>query len=234
MKENINITTTEKELVIREGKALELREPEKINFTGLLFAPGDFMENRKSLLKADKSNLVINEKAGEIVFTTDDKNYYKDVFTGSLKKSSIIAEFGINDEKKFYTDKEMAKFFRKTEYYFSEVTEHKKIVAELMKFKASVDAEIVNISDNRGNVKQVYERMVKSNIPESFKMKAPIFEGYDPIEFKVLICAEADVTGVQFYLESPQLFKLEEVEKRKLIQVEEDRFKAFGCAILKK
>lgn len=229
----INITTTDKELVIRDGKALELHEPQKINFTGVLFAPADFMENRRKLLDATKAHLIVDEKAGKIFFTIDEKNFYKDIFSGELRESSVITLFGINKEK-FYGDKEMAKFFRKTEYYFSNGDVHKKIVSELMKFKAKVDVQIEKNADNRGNVKNLYERAVESNIPESFVMKAPLFDGYDPIEFTVLIGAEADTTGVKFFLESPELFKLEEEEKRSLINNEVARFKEFGCAILYK
>lgn len=229
----INITTTEKELIIREGEALPLQEPEQINFSGVLFSPADFMENRKHLLNNDNCHVIIDEKAGSLLFIIDEKNHYRDSISGALRKSSVIALFGIN-EAKFYSDKELAKFFRKAEYYFVDSDVHKKIVAELMKFKARIDKVIENNQDNRGNIKLQFEQTVESNIPESFVMKAPLFDGYEPIEFTVLIGAEADTTGVKFFLESPELFKIEEEEKRKLIQKEVDRFKDFGCAILYK
>jgi hypothetical protein len=231
--EKLSVTTTEKEITIREGEALPLQEPEKIDFKGVLFAPGDFMENRKKSLDPKTSHLIVDEKAGNVSFYIDEKNHYRDIVFGELRPSAVIALFGINKEK-FYGDKELAKFFRKAEYYFVDAEAHKKIVNELMKFKAKVDVQIEKAQDNRGNVKQLYERAVESNIPESFVMKAPLFDGYDPIQFTVLIGAEADTTGVKFFLESPELFKLEEVEKRRLIGVETDRFKTFGCAILYK
>jgi hypothetical protein len=231
--EKISIQTTEKEIIVREGHALPLHEPEKIEFLGVLFAPADFMENRTKQIDPKNCHLIVDEKSGAIEFFIDEKNFFRDIIKGQLRKSSIISLFGIN-EAKYYGDKELAKFFRKAEYYFVNSDEHKKIVSELMKFKAKVDSVIEKEQDNRGNIKNIYERTVQSNIPESFVMKAPLFDGYPSIEFTVLIGAEADTTGVKFFLESPELFKIEEEEKRKLIRKEVDRFKKFGCAILYK
>jgi hypothetical protein len=221
------------EITIREGQALPLKDPERIIFSGHLFTPGDFMENRRKLLDNENCHLRIDTNAGQVEFYMEEKSAFRNVITGTLKKSSVIALFGINIEK-YYGDKELAKFFRRTEYYFTDSDIHKKIVKELMSFKAKVDVQIEKSQDNRGNTKQLYERLVESNIPESFVMKAPLFDGYEPIEFTVLISAEADTTGVKFYLESPELFKLEEEEKRRLIDKEVERFTDFGCAILSK
>jgi hypothetical protein len=232
-KYNISVAPGVAELVVREGEAKAIKDPERIVFKGHLFTPADFMENRKALLNKENCHLRVDTNAGEVEFYMEEASPFRNVITGTLKRSSVIGLFGINAEK-FYGDKELAKFFRKAEYYFENADQHKKIVAELMKFKAKVDVQIEKMQDNRGNTKQLYERMVESNIPESFVMKAPLFDGYDPIEFTVLIGAEADTTGVKFYLESPELFKLEEEEKRRLIGKEVARFTEFGCAILYK
>jgi hypothetical protein len=233
---NVHMVPGTNEVIIREGKAPEFKYPEKINVSGVLFSPADYMENKLGfkLLNPSECHLIIDIKLGELVFHVNAKDPHSaDVLTGKLKRASVLSLFGINEEK-FYADKELAKFFRKAEYYFSDSVVHKKVVDELMKFKAKIDVQLENMKDNRGNVKQLYERVVESNIPEKFVMKAPLFEGYEPIEFTVLIGAEADTTGVQFFLESPELFKLEEEEKRRLIGIEVERFKKFGCAILHK
>jgi hypothetical protein len=220
------------ELVLREGEALDQKEPKHIDFVGVLLAPADYMENRLKQLAPENCHLLINRNAGEITFIMDEKNPYRDCIKGTLKKSAIIDIFGINKEK-FYSDKELAKFFRKSEFYFSDTAKHSEIIKALMNFSAKVTTVIEKNADNRGNVKQLLDKSVEQTIPESFTMKCPIFEGYPDLEFEVLIGAEATSSDVKFYLESPSLFKLEEEYKRELIQKEVDRFtKVFNCPIL--
>jgi hypothetical protein len=193
------------------------------------------MENRfaYSLIDPKNCNLVADVKEGKLCFTVNDKDHYSDSYKGELKRAAILSEFGINEEK-FKGDKELAKFFRKMEFYFVDSAANKHIVDKLMKFKAKVEAKIEKEKDLKGNFRLLYENTVETEIPDSFVMKAPLFEGYEPIEFTVLIGAEADTQGVKFFLESNELFKLEEEEKRRLIGIEVERFKKFGCAILHK
>jgi hypothetical protein len=221
------------EIIIREGQAKPIKDPEKINFTGHLFAPADFMENRKTLLKKDDCHLIVDNAAGSLSFLIDERCPHRHILNGVLKKANVISLFGINGEK-FYSDKELAKFLRNNIFYFCDAAVHAKIIKSLMNFGAKITTVIENNSNNRGNVKQLFEQAVKSDVPESFNMKAPIFEGYPDLVFEVLIGAEADSAGVRFFLESPTLFKLEEEFKRQLLGVEVKRFEEFGCAILNK
>lgn len=233
MKTNIVIEAKEKDGVYRLGAAPEIKEPECVRFRGAVYAPGDFMENRKELLDPKKCHLVVDFEEGRLELVIDEKNHYRDVITGELKESKILEKFGINKEK-FYSDKELAKFFRVHDYYFVNRDEHAKIVKELMKFKASVDVAIENNKDLRGNARVLYEKAVESNIPERFTMKSPLFEGIAAEEFTVHICAEADTQGVKFFLESTELFSRMEELKDLVLRKEIERFQDFGCAILKK
>lgn len=232
--EKLNITASDKvqEIVIREGEALPLKEPRRVIVNGVLHAPSSFMQNRKELLAVTRSHLIVCEKQGTLKFVTLEDDAYGNEISGSLKPAGIIEEFGINDTRKFYADKELAKFFRKMEYFFQDKAEHKKIIASLMAFQAKITTAIENTKDTKGNAKSVFEKTVEKEVPDSFVMTAPIFEGYPAITFNVDICAEATSQSVSFYLESAELFMLEEEYKKKLLEEEVQKFRDFGCAIM--
>lgn len=229
--EKISIVSNEKEITIREGHALPLLEPTPVTIAGVLHAPGAFLSVRKDLLNKENCHLLVDINTGAIVFIMDEKNPYKDYIKGVLHPCKTIANFGINMDK-FYSDKDLAKFIRKNSYYFASQEANASLVKALMKFEATVTTVINNTSDGRGNVKQILDQKVGIEIPESFIIKCSIFEGYETLEFPVLIGAEASSTGVRFFLESPELYKLQEEYKRELIEKEVDLFRKFGCAIM--
>ena len=229
---NINATGAT-ELIIREGQALPLAEPTPVVFSGLLHAPRMFFESRRALLKKTDCHLIVDNHEGSIVFCVDEKSKYKDTIKGKLSGSKIIEEFTINKEE-MYTDKELAKLFKMNAYYFADNAVHAQILKSLLLFTAKVDKEIENNKDPKGNYKKLIEATVVHNVPDKFIMKAPLFEGYPPVEFTVFICSEASTNSVEFYLESPDLYRMQEENKRALIKEELVPFVEFGCPILHK
>jgi hypothetical protein len=221
------------ELTIKTGKADDTIHPIPNVFTGILCAPGAFMENRKTLLDKTNCRLEIDSNKGELVFYSDEKSKFRDAITGKLEKSKILALFGINQEKK-YSDKGLAKFLRTTAFYFPNQDALKELIDKLMKFDAMVNLAIVNDKDLKGNAKVAFEKTVTSKIPDSIIVKLPIFEGYEEKEFRLDIGAEATSSSIEFFFESMELYKLEEEFKRQLLADEIEKFEDFGCAILKK
>lgn len=231
MENVINVTTTEKEIVIREGVALTLKEPESIKFSGVLHAPGNYLEKRKDLLTNTSCHLIANYNEGFLIFVTDEKNPYRDHVGGKLKRSAVLESFSINGNK-FYGDKELAKFLKSQAFYFVDEGSLKKLILSLMNFSATITTIIEKNSDARGNVKNLLEKKVSSDIAEFITVKMPIFDGYPSLEFPIYIGAEATDSGVKFFLESPELLKLEMEQKKALMDAEIKKFKDFGCAIL--
>lgn len=231
-KYNINLPEGTRELIIRHGDAKEPeKEPQKISVSGVLHAPSSFLKSRRDQLDPKKCFVKVDVNKGTLEFFIDAKSPFSDYIKGSLTKSKVIEEFGINGVKTYF-DKDLAKFFRKTAYYFVDKSENEAAIKALMNFSATVNTIIENNQDNRGNVKKILEKSVNSQVPERFYMKAPIFEGFETLEFEVLIGAEASSDSVKFFLESPELFTLEESFKRQLLDKEVERFEEFGCAIL--
>ena len=231
-KYNITLPDGTKELIIRHGDApAPEKEPRSINVSGVLHAPSAFLAARKKLLDKDNCFVIAYVNTGSIEFFINEKSPYFDVISGKLKRSKALDEFGIN-QNKFYFDKDLAKFFKRSSYYFADKAENDAAVKALLNFSATVSTVIENNQDNRGNVKKLLEKSVNSQVPERFTMKAPIFEGYEAIEFDVLIGAEATSENVKFFLESPELYVLEETYKRSLIEQELKHFNDFGCPVL--
>ena len=51
---DLNVTTSQKEITVLEGKALELFNPEKLNIFGILDTPLRFLEKRVSEIEQKK------------------------------------------------------------------------------------------------------------------------------------------------------------------------------------
>jgi hypothetical protein len=196
-----------------------------------MVSPLEYLTSRRHLLNKDTCHLIVNKAEGKIAFVVEERDTFRNIITGKLKKSRVLDSFDINGTS-LYGDKELAKFFRRTRFYFADPSVNDKIVAALMNFKAKVDAEIEKKADTKGNMKYLYERTVESNVPDTFILNVPIFEGYSPVKIEVVIGAEANSSEVKFYLESAILFELEEKEKEFILEDNIRHFREFGCAIL--
>lgn len=223
------------EVIYREGKAVEIKSPVPLRFNGHLQAPADWMENRNALELLEKKNCHVetDENDLSVRFVIDYRDEYRDIITGKLVRHKIIDEFKINGAET-YTDKSLAKFFRQNAFYFENKELNKKIVETLMTFSAQVDRNMKNEQDLQGKKKLAYEQTVKTNVPASFVMKAPLFAGYEDKTFEVFICADCTSVDVKFNLESVDLFRMFEEEARKLIDEQVKRFEPFGCAVISK
>lgn len=174
----INITVEKgiKELVIRQGQALELKEPEKVSITGVLDSPLKWLKSRIELIDQKKANIIVNREGLAICLTTDENNPYGTDVTGCLKFTEIFNEFGINTKKQ-NTPGAMGDFIKMNRSFFESREIAAKLVSELKNFKAKVNQLMEKNSDNRGNEKLLRQQVVESNLPESFHITIPVFKG---------------------------------------------------------
>lgn len=230
------INVNGEKLDIREGRLLDLTYPTPLRFEGHLHAPSAWMENKNALGLLDKSvcHVEVSEDAGTLKFVIDHRNEFKDTITGKLVKSKVIETFGINSESKKYSDKELARLFRQNAFYFKDQDVNKQICLQLSRFSAKVEKNIEKNDDRNGNKKELFEQTVEHSVDKTFIMVCPMFNGYPDVHFEVSILCEATTTGCSFYLESVDLFRLEEEIKRSILHAEIERFEAFGCAIITK
>lgn len=216
-----------KEVIFRTGDAPKVENPKNKEYTGQITAPYDYTKQKE--IDWPGALLTVNISVGQLVFYSSVHNPFGvTTVVGTLRESKIITKFGVNAEKK-YGSKELAKAIKMNLFYFADQAEAKKVIIALNKFEAKVSTTIEDHKDVRGNMKNLLEKAVDTNIPSQIIFKAPILEGQPAIEFAVEICAESTSNSVEFYLESPDLLMILEQEKERIIGLEVAKFADMNC-----
>lgn len=70
------------EVVIREGQALPLHEPERVQIHGTIDAPARWIEKREATINQKECYVEVNREEMTITLVTDEKNYYGGKCTG--------------------------------------------------------------------------------------------------------------------------------------------------------
>lgn len=166
------------EIVIREGKAMEIHEPVKVGISGTLDAPARWLETRMrlGLVNQGTNHVLVDRERLSITLQCNENNHYGSKITGSLIVSPEFKRFGIN-EGEYITNFEMAELFKKNRSLFETKSIAMKMVTELQNFRAKVDKEIEKSDNNRGDKRLLINQVVQSNLPEAFNLCIPIFKG---------------------------------------------------------
>ena len=166
------------EIVIREGRAVELKEPVKVDIAGTIDAPARWLETRFDCLKEKTCYVIVNRERLSIFLRCNENNHYGSQVSGSLVISPEIKKFRIN-EGHYITNFEMAELIKMNRAHFENKTVAMKLVTELQNFKAKVDKEIEQSNNNRGDRRLLINQAVEHNLPEAFNLRLPIFKGTD-------------------------------------------------------
>lgn len=143
------------------------------------------------------------------------RDHFSDRLTESLEVNSELKEIGLPDGKVSFAPSELADIFRMRRYWFSDKQENMKLVTQLRSFKAKVDRQIEAVKDERGNRKALLEQAVDSNLPESFHLFMPLFEGKEPQRF--LVEVYIDPSDLSCRLLSPDLMDAIQEQGEKLV-----------------
>jgi ribosomal protein L32E len=216
------------EITIREGKALELRPPVKIQISGDIRTVRSFIEKRKdvdpitgklqyispstTIVSVDKNNL-------SITLELDPENIYGTEVTGELSFTPELEQFCIN-KNKLFSREELIKLIRFNKIWFTEAEAHDKLLKAYQSFAATVNANIGKTSDTRGNVDNTYKKTVETNVPDSFVLNIPIFKGLDKRRFRVEIAIDSTDASTKFWFESVELKELIEIESEIILNKE--------------
>ena len=180
-----------REVIIREGQALPAKEPIPVRIDGTIDAPARWAENRKSVIPQLNSFMCINRQEMRITLVEDERNSYFNRIIGTMTLSDKFKEFGINSGK-YITNFEMADLFKMNRSFFETKTICMELVSKLKNLKASINKQIEASNNDRGNRRELVDQVVQHNIPESFKLTLPIFNGTGPQEIEVEINVDAD------------------------------------------
>lgn len=164
------------EIVIREGKAVELKEPVKVSIRGTIDAAARWLETRFDCLKEKTCHILVNREELYIKLQCNENNYYGTLIAGYLELSPEYKKFGVN-EGEYITHFEMAELIKMNRSYFENKTEAMKLVTELQNFKAKVDKEIEDCDNKRGDRRLLVNQAVQHNLPAAFNLIVPLFKG---------------------------------------------------------
>lgn len=173
-----------KDMVIRFGDALPLKEPKYVSINGTIDAPARWVEKRKDDIVSADAHILVDRDHMTITLNTDENNFYSDQIVGTLTLSTEMQEFGINTGK-YMSCFDMADRIKQLRTYFETQQDAMKLVSELRNFKAKVDKELELSDDKRGNQKILRAQTVESNLPKSFNVNMPIFKGTEKRTFEV-------------------------------------------------
>ena len=213
-----------KVLEIREGQALSLHNPESIKLSGNIESIGNFLTKRyndrkgKGLQEVDKERavVVVDDKAMNITLSLDMENHFNTTVTANLAFTEELKSFQINSCKQ-WTREELVKHIRLNRRFFPDPIKHEELLSAWMKLNLSINSELKNESDNRGNKEQLFKKAVNSSgVPTEFTLRMPIFRGQQTRDFKVQIFLEATDASVRFEFESVELIELIDADMKEI------------------
>lgn len=177
------------DVVIREGEALPLHEPVKVEIVGVLNSPARWLEKRQELqLITNKCHVTVDREGQRIVLRINENAHYGTRIEGRLTLTDTFKKFHINDGHSF-TLKELATLFKMNRSFFETKQAAMELVALLQNFKGKVNKDLEASTDNRGNKKVDFVQAVESNLPEAFTLHLPIFKGFktEDVECEVYV-----------------------------------------------
>lgn len=205
------------EIVIREGKAVEQREPEQVAISGTIDAAARWLEARFDCLKEKACHVLVNRENLTISLRCNENNAYGTAVCGRLELSPEYKRFGINAGK-YITNFEMAELIKMNRSFFETKAVAMKLVSDLQNFKAKVDKEIEQQDNHRGDRRILVNQAVEHNLPEAFNLVLPIFKGTE--KQTVAVEVYVDPSDFSCTLVSPEANDLvEEMRDRAIDEV---------------
>lgn len=182
------------ECTVREGKALELFHPKNIQITGDISTVMEYiLKNYRQAVEKDHifdGVVNVNREKRTIKFV-DYPHNEKGVtsITAQLLPLKRLEAFGINQDQ-FFSQKEIAKLFRKNAILFESPEIVKSLIKMLDELTLVVENSLTDNNDKRGNAELAQKRVIKDKkgiLPEFIELLCPLFEGQPPIPLKLEI-----------------------------------------------
>jgi hypothetical protein len=211
---NLTIDKEVKELVIRHDEPQIIHELEPINISGTIATPLQFIQKRKDTFDHIDARVKVDPVNVKIELTFNEDNFLKSTVAGQLQIEPKIGVFGINSGK-YRSPEELAELIKMNRTCFENQSVAMGLVTTLKAFKAKVNTEIEKISSNLGNRRQLVDRVVNSNLPETFYMFMPLFKGEAKHRFEVEIYFNPD--DITCTLISPQCNDIIEETKEEIM-----------------
>ncbi len=207
-------------LTILQGAApaqLDQQAPVKIDIKGVIYAPLNFLEKRVKDIDQHKAHIIVcRDKLQILLVINENDAYTRGSVLGKLSFSDIFIKLGINSGKAWIPE-QLGQFLKLNRSFFVDRNENMKVVSALKSFTAKVDQDVQRETNEKGDRTFKFKQAVDSNIPESFKLRIPIFSGGAMEEIEVETYATIDGTDVMIHLQSAGANDVVEVTKANAI-----------------
>lgn len=149
------------------------------------------------------SHVVINRDSKKIALIFNETDPYAiGNVSGSLVEHPNFLKWKINTGES-WGHQQLAEFCKMNRSLFPDSGMAMKLFKELKDIKIKAEKEFENANDNKGNTRFLSaQKVISSNIPDSFKLNVPIFKGQTKQEFEVEVYVDANSYSVT--LISPQ------------------------------
>jgi len=185
-------------LTILRGDALSPREPEKVNIKGTIESVSRYLEKRVNDIAQNACHILVDRDKMTIALINRENDYYQDRITGALQIHPDLEKWNINTGEA-WTPKQLSEFVKMNRSCFQSKEIAMKLSKELQDIKVKVEKEAEKSDNNRGDYKaMIAQKVIHSNIPESFKLNLPIFKGQPAKEFEVEIYISPDSFSCSF------------------------------------
>lgn len=241
----------------REGAAAPHPEETGVRITGILKAPKQYLTNKVGVEKEEarvwrmqhsngqvsqflepmynykQAILKVNTIEKNIQLVLNSKSRIIDVIEGNLKKHEVWSMLKVNTDIS-WSPKQLRQILKRLKFYFEDKTEHSKTLEKLFNFHAKIEKEIVD-----KNVHGSYDKSTKlalmndSGMAPYFKIKAPVYAGYETKVINVELVADVSDGDVKYLLESQDLFILEEQLWEKYLDEELKFFEENDISVVK-
>jgi hypothetical protein len=198
MKNEITFTNLKlegNELIIREGKASDPVVPQKVEITGRFDAPLKWIMKRLATPyyapMVELSHVAVDRERRVILLVTNDKVPTADEICGILCLHPDFKKFNINSGQQISAH-DLAEFIKMNRSCFKDKATAMSLVTDLRKFTAKVNKKLEAFKDDRANYSIKKAQIIDSNLPESFQIVVPIFQGYPKETITVEININAD------------------------------------------
>lgn len=214
------------EIIVREGAAIKHYEPQIVNLSGTIQAPGNFIALRKNYHEKEGVHVLFSKTDMSITLVLDEREHFKTTIKGSLIKNPDLEYYGINKDK-IYTIADLQRFLRMRRSHFTDKDKNLLIVDNLSKFKATVSTDMEQQKTTRGESKNLHETKIKTDLALDFELNMPIFKGCENKKFKVEICFSVRDASVDVWLESPELQEIIDRDLDAILKAELTKFEDF-------
>lgn len=184
-------------------KQLDNLAPVKIQISGIINAPLEFLKKRIGDINQHKAHILVCRDNLSITLIIDENDAYnRGEVVGALHFSKVFQQFGINTNKQWEPE-QLGQFLKLNRTYFVSRDENMKVVNALKTFDAKVNQTVQRETKENGNKAFSFRQAVDSNIPESFRLRLPVVNGGEPVEIEVETYANIDGAHVSIALQSP-------------------------------